>query len=304
MRTLLKTFLLGALSIALINTGLYHLLSAFGVSAVVSFCILLSISIACLFALGCILHLTLERHRKETYRPDLCEVIQLQQNENLRVKPISIESQRAAQGSRFTREAVAEEDEDTSGLDQTGVFVADPTTGTLIAAPKSPEKGTLEKEEQEIDEVAESPSSAAEDESFSIPDILQDIHAQGFAISELLKKFRPRIEEIEAHLPRGLFADTEEINGTLVDARRILAALETRSKRLRNVIGSQDVSQLLKAKKSLREPLVIPRDAVHSLVQGSELPSIRTSDWEATLERLVSAAEDELQPLERAGESH
>ncbi len=288
MRTLLKTFLLGAICIALINAGLFFMLKGFDVSPMASFTTMLLVSLACLFALGYILHLTLERHRNESFRPDMGEVIMLQQSENLRVKPISAASQRRARGEEELQATEDDDDddknsEDFSALDQTGIFVADPEKSRLIPASEY-EK---EKAEEEVGQ-------------FSIPDLLQEIHSQGFAISELLKTYHPRIDALDARLSGELFAGGEEVTGTLIDARRILGALETRSKRLRNLITSHDARELAKAKEMLQQPLVIPRDAVHSLIANSDLPAIAPNKWDETLERLLLSAENEVGSLTAA----
>jgi hypothetical protein len=288
-----------------VDVGLYYVLQSAEMNAASSFAIMLIVSLAALCALGCLLHLIVLEHQKQSFRPDAGEVVMLQKPDGYRVSRISEEAQQHARNTNGSYNGVQ-----SSPLDATGIFLTRPpkeeaiedataqsiipvspdtkdsTRSTVINHLAAPTEAVTALEESQTisDEIAE---------SVSIPDLMQEIHGQGFTIKGLLKRYRIRIGELEASVGGNPDFKDSELYGTLIDARRIIGALEARLSRLHDVLLSHEPKELLKGREMIRQPLVIPRDAVNALISTSDLPTLPPNKWEETLDRLLSQAEIE-----------
>jgi hypothetical protein len=285
--TVLKHFVFGIAVILAINVALYFLLGYANVGPTASFFTLALASLASLFVLGCLLHLRLLDGQElsqntHTYRADSGKVALLQQNENGKVTPISIDQQHYAS---LKKGAV---------LPKVKLPMPNPPTGKQnLPTPRSLEAA------KQVARVSWSMDSSHEDnpdkkeinENISIPDLMQEIHIHGRKIKEIISRFRLELRDLEADLldtRDSLEANTEI--PALEDAKKIIAALEARLGRLGNPLISHDPADLIKARNMLQQPLVMPRDAVHDLVRVKELPALPPADWQPTLERLFSEA--------------
>ena len=129
-------------------------------------------------------------------------------------------------------------------------------------------------------------------ETLSTPDVLQEVHAHGHMITILIKRTKERIKEIDEAAEGRTHLFDGSVAKALINIKRIIGALENRLERLRALAIPTNTAGLIKAKSMIVSELVIPCDAINSLINAEQLPSLPPDKWENTIDTMLSFAEE------------
>ncbi|MCB0322703.1 MAG: hypothetical protein KDD69_03985 [Bdellovibrionales bacterium] len=294
-RTVLKYFCVGIALIVAIDFALYHLLRVSPIGPYASFGIMAAVSLIGLFVIGCLMHLRLAERRDEIgYRPDRGSVALLSKPEALKVSPIPLEQQLArratpAVGPKEATAPVAE------GPKQRSLPMPNPP-GAF------PQPALTSWNERTAAASTETPAPArptetvdrAQPQQLAIPDLLKDIFERGKAIRELVEHSRGRLRTLEHRLSDFTQQAPPETFDAISSIQRILTAFDQRLLRVRELVDGHRLPDILKARTLLAEPLVLPKDAVNTLLTSKELPSLTPDRWADALEELFATAERNL----------
>lgn len=134
-------------------------------------------------------------------------------------------------------------------------------------------------------------------ERLSIADLMEEVHKQGHAISALIRDSQERIAALEAQTVNRIHLTDAQYADSLMNAQRIVHALEARLERLKSVARNPSSPEFFQAKTLLTEELYLPRDAVNALINSRDLPPLPPSEWGPMLDRLLTSAEESLRRL-------
>lgn len=148
---------------------------------------------------------------------------------------------------------------------------------------------------QKVDSV--SPAQETLRSGISVADMLEEIHQCGFAIARLIRDTKERLSTLERVTANRMhLLDSDKVK-SFFNARRITGALETRLERIKELISTQKMENLLQARKLLGADLVIPCDAVNSLINTDQLPSLPANQWKTTIETFLAPVEEAVSNL-------
>jgi hypothetical protein len=112
-----------------------------------------------------------------------------------------------------------------------------------------------------------------------------------YTLSKLIRDSKERMRTLEQQFIDQLSSTNSEFNQNIVTARRIIGALESRLVRLQELNPHESQDGFSLSKSMLKEPLVVPRDAVSALLSSEDLPPLQPSQWESALDSFIAKAE-------------
>jgi hypothetical protein len=134
-------------------------------------------------------------------------------------------------------------------------------------------------------------------DSLSVSDLAQIIHRHTKALSDLITESKSRLMAVQSQMMDRMLSTSPEYTNSVVDVRRIIGALESRLDKLLEYSEDPRSALMIKARKLVKEELIIPCDAVNALISSQELPSLTPEQWEPTLDRLLTRAEQHLKKV-------
>lgn len=126
----------------------------------------------------------------------------------------------------------------------------------------------------------------------------KQIQLQMDLISSLIQCYQPRLLKYEQEVSRSLVPLSKGAVAALVCVRRIIEALEERLDVL--VDGTSTIDRLGYAKTIVDSPLLCRADAQHAVLDGTDIPALRSDQWDGALSSLLGQVERELVAHRRA----
>jgi hypothetical protein len=126
----------------------------------------------------------------------------------------------------------------------------------------------------------------------STAEMIEEIHAYAVELVHLIQCSKERILAIEnaTHLHIHLFDSS--FAASLMNSRRIVAALEHRIEKLKIYMLSPDPVNTRKAAELLRSDLIMPCDAMNAVLSTENIPSLPADGIQQELESILSSSEN------------
>lgn len=134
--------------------------------------------------------------------------------------------------------------------------------------------------------------SISSTDRLSTAEMIEEIHAYAVELVRLIQYSKERILAIEnaTHLHIHLFDSS--FAASLMNSRRIVAALEYRIEKLKTYMLSPDPVNTRKAAELLRSDLVMPCDAMNAVLSAENIPSLPAERIQQELESILSSSEN------------
>lgn len=126
----------------------------------------------------------------------------------------------------------------------------------------------------------------------STAEMIEEIHAYMVELVRLIQYSKERILGIEnaTHLHIHLFDSS--FTASLMNSRRIVAALEDRIESLKTYMLSPDPANTKKAAELIRSDLIMPCDAMNAVLSAENIPPLPAERIQQELEGILTSSEN------------